>query len=107
VFENVVENAVQWSASGDPVEVVAREFAGSAFVRVTDTGVGMGSKDLERIFDPFFSRRCGSGLGLTISREILQALGGSLGVDSRYGVGTKVTIRIPILAADAVGVEDV
>jgi signal transduction histidine kinase len=100
VFENVIENAIQWSMEGDPVEVVAIEFAGYAVVRVVDSGSGIRPEDQERVFDPFFSRRCGSGLGLTVSREIMRALGGSLEIESKRDLGTKVIVRIPILSSE-------
>jgi signal transduction histidine kinase len=98
VLENVIENAVQWSGEGESVEVAATECAGYGVVRVVDRGRGIDPGDQEYLFDPFFSRRGGSGLGLTVSREILQALGGSVDVESKAGLWTKVTVRFPISA---------
>jgi hypothetical protein len=101
MFENVIENAIQWSMEGDPVEVVAIEFAGYAVVRIIDCGSGIHPDDRECVFDPFFSRRSGSGLGLTVSREIVRALGGSLEIESEPDLGTKVIVRVPIRSSEA------
>jgi signal transduction histidine kinase len=74
-----------------------------AVVRVTDTGVGIAPEHVERIFDEFFqlrnperNRDKGTGLGLTICKRLVDAMGGRLAVDSTPGRGTTFTVRLPI-----------
>jgi signal transduction histidine kinase len=68
-------------------------------IEIVDTGAGIADEDQERIFDRFFrgDRRAGSGfgLGLPIAREIVRALGGSVYIDSKPGVGTHVRVVVP------------
>jgi signal transduction histidine kinase/uncharacterized membrane-anchored protein YhcB (DUF1043 family) len=70
--------------------------AGRVALEVRDQGVGIAPEDLARVFDPFFTtRRTGTGLGLAISRNIIEGLGGTIGVSSRPGEGTDVRIELP------------
>ncbi len=65
---------------------------------VTDTGTGMDKKTLAKAFRPFFTtkpRSAGSGLGLTVVRDIVEGAGGKVKIDSKLGEGTRVTIRMP------------
>ncbi len=65
-------------------------------IRVSDTGVGIPTEALERVFDPFFtSRPGGSGLGLATVHRIVEAHGGRVRVESEVGVGTRFTVRLP------------
>ena len=74
----------------------ARRPQGGWRIAVIDRGVGIGSTDLPGIFDPFFTRRPGgSGLGLAISKNLVEALGGTISADSRLGEGTTVAIELP------------
>jgi len=69
---------------------------GRVAIEVRDQGVGIAPEDLARVFDPFFTtRRTGTGLGLAISRNIIEGLGGTIGVSSRSGSGTDVRIELP------------
>ncbi|MFT3839089.1 MAG: ATP-binding protein [Myxococcaceae bacterium] len=66
---------------------------------VEDTGTGIKPEDLPRIFDPFFTTKgigAGTGLGLSICHGIVKALGGEILVDSTVGVGTRVTVKVPL-----------
>jgi signal transduction histidine kinase len=68
-----------------------------AAIEIRDRGIGIAAEDLPRVFDPYFTtRRTGSGLGLAISRQIIEGLGGTIGVASRKGEGTDVRIELPI-----------
>ena len=70
--------------------------AGRIALEVRDQGVGIAAEDLTRVFDPFFTtRRTGTGLGLAISRNIIEGLGGTIGVSSRPGSGTDVRLELP------------
>ena len=65
-------------------------------IEVRDRGTGIAAEDLPRVFDPYFTtRRTGTGLGLAISRNIIEGLGGTIGVTSRPGAGTEVCIELP------------
>jgi two-component system NtrC family sensor kinase len=75
------------------MKIDARSWA----IVVSDTGAGIPPEDLPRIFDPFFTtRRTGTGIGLAISRNIIEGLGGRIAVASERGRGTDVRIELPI-----------
>jgi two-component system NtrC family sensor kinase len=68
-------------------------------VRISDNGCGIAQENLSRIFDPFFTTRevgAGTGLGLTVCRDIVRAHGGRIEVESRIGTGTTFTIHLPL-----------
>jgi signal transduction histidine kinase len=69
---------------------------GGVELEVVDHGVGIAPADLARVFDPFVSFSAGgSGLGLTISRQIVEQLGGTLVLESAPGQGTRAKLRLP------------
>jgi signal transduction histidine kinase len=69
---------------------------GHVVISIRDRGVGIASEDMRHIFDPYFTtRRAGTGLGLPISKNIIEGLGGKLAVDSELGVGTEILIDLP------------
>ncbi len=69
---------------------------GHVVISIRDRGVGIASEDMPHIFDPYFTtRRAGTGLGLPISKNIIEGLGGKLAVDSELGVGTEILIDLP------------
>jgi signal transduction histidine kinase len=101
VLLNVCLNAVHAMPQGGTLTARTSRVNGgdSPQVRITveDTGAGMSSKDLSRVFEPFFTTRSrGTGLGLTISRRLIEALGGSIAIESRLGHGTKVRVSVPV-----------
>jgi signal transduction histidine kinase len=70
-----------------------------ASVVVRDNGVGIAAADLPHIFEPFFTTKepgKGTGLGLSVAQSIVEAYGGTIGVESRQGVGSTFTVRLPI-----------
>jgi len=100
---NLAQNALHAMPKGGRLTVVGRAEGGKVMLAFQDTGVGIPSSDLARIFDPFWSRRAdgvnGTGLGLPICREIVKSSGGSIGVTSEVGKGTRFTVTLP--SADA------
>ena len=82
----------------DPVRLATRRIRSDRIlIEVRDRGTGIAADDLSRIFDPFFTtRRTGTGLGLAITRNIVEGLGGTIGVSSQVGRGTEVRIELPV-----------
>jgi signal transduction histidine kinase len=101
VFTNLLDNAVKHTPSGGKVKVIAKEVNQRRVeVTVTDTGSGIPPEDLPRIFERFYQvnkSRAGRGvgLGLAIAKEIIEAHGGSISVESVVGLGTKFTVSLP------------
>jgi signal transduction histidine kinase len=106
---NIVGNAIQAVGEGGPpvdgqaIRVrTARLDERRAAITVTDKGSGIAPEDLPRVFDPFFTRRrTGTGIGLAISRNIIEGLGGRIVVASERGRGTEVRIELPLDAPTA------
>lgn len=99
---NLLANAVKFTPAGGEVGIRARRVGHSVQVTVWDTGIGIAPHDLERIFEPFeqsdssLSRRYdGTGLGLTLSRRLVEAMGGTLTVASRLGEGSQFSMTFP------------
>jgi signal transduction histidine kinase len=104
VFMNLILNAIQAMREGGSIfistRLISRDEAGRSgqFVQVEirDTGIGIPAENLDHIFDPFFtSKDEGSGLGLSISHQIVQEHGGYVTVESKVGVGTTFFINLP------------
>jgi two-component system NtrC family sensor kinase len=96
---NLCQNAVQAMPDGGDLRVSVLVDAGDAVVRVEDNGQGMDDSVAERAFQPFFTTRDASGangLGLSVTRRLVEAHGGTIGLSSTPGVGTVVEVRIPL-----------
>jgi PAS domain S-box-containing protein len=101
VFENLIDNAVQHSEAGGEVVISHSlvEHAGRSWVeyRVEDSGVGFAAGDLDRVFEPFFTRRDGgTGLGLSIVQRIVQEHSGRISASNRPEGGGMITLLLPI-----------
>ncbi|HLL64113.1 MAG TPA: ATP-binding protein [Micromonosporaceae bacterium] len=106
VVENLVGNALKFTPNGGEVNVRARSSADAWIIEVADSGIGIPAVDLPRLFQAFFrgalpassvARQAppGTGLGLVVSRAIVELHGGSISVASTEGVGTTVTLSLP------------
>lgn len=97
VLWNLLRNAVEAMERRGPIKVTLRR-EGSAFeVAVTDSGPGIASEELDRVFEPFFStKEKGSGFGLALVHRIVQDHGGEVSVDSPAGQGATFTVRLPL-----------
>lgn len=102
VLQNLMRNAIRFTPEGGIILVGAREEGDAVAVTVRDTGVGIAPDDLPHVFDRFYrseqSRNRshgGAGLGLAIARQLIEAMGGTIAVESELGEGTVFTIRLP------------
>ena len=91
---NAVAGRPVADSRSEPVRLKTRlKPPGQVVIEIRDQGTGIASEDLSRVFDPYFTtRRTGTGLGLAISKNIVEGLGGTIGVSSRPGEGTEVRI---------------
>lgn len=96
VFLNLVKNAVDFTPPGGEVHITTRQDGQTLSIEIRDTGRGIKASDLSKVFDIYFTTNGGTGLGLPISRNIIQQHGGSLTLDSREGSGTTVTVTLPV-----------
>jgi signal transduction histidine kinase len=102
VVGNLLSNAVRYG-QGKPVDVTVRARDGEAWLLVRDRGIGIEPEALKRIFERFeraASRNFGGlGLGLYITRQIVEAHGGTISVESELGVGSTFTVKLPVRQA--------
>ena len=104
IFENLLSNAVKYTPVGGTVTVSASldEVAKQVNIRVSDTGIGIPKSEAKHIFQSFFrasnavnSQEMGSGLGLMVTRQLVQKLGGKLSFESEEGKGTTFLFALP------------
>jgi two-component system phosphate regulon sensor histidine kinase PhoR len=105
---NLLDNAVRHTPPGGSIDVELASVGGDAVLRVVDTGDGIPTRDLERVFERFYrvdSARAratgGTGLGLAIVKHVVESHGGSVGVESELGLGSSFTVRLPLLEEEA------
>ncbi len=99
VYRNLLLNAIQATAPGGEVTVAVDGDTHRARVRIGDTGCGIPQERLAEIFEDFATtKRRGLGLGLPISKKIVEQLGGAITVDSGAGRGTTVGLEFPRVA---------
>ena len=103
VWSNLISNAVKYTPAGGRVRVALEERDGWAIGTVEDTGIGIPPQDLERIFEEFYRTPQakevaprGTGLGLPLVKQILEAHGGSITVESEVGRGSRFVFRLPV-----------
>ena len=100
IYRNLIMNSIQ--ATNPRGRVLVRTFTQDtdAIIEVADSGFGIPAERLETIFDDFVTtKRRGLGLGLAISKKIVEQLGGTISVTSQVGVGSTFTVRFPLTAA--------
>ena len=103
VLINLIVNGIKYTDSGGSINVETSRSNGQAYVSVSDTGKGISSKEQRFIFEKFYraenieqTGEGGAGLGLSISKFIVEAHGGKISVESRIGKGSKFTFFLPI-----------
>jgi two-component system sensor histidine kinase VicK len=101
-ISNIIKNAIIFSNPGQTVQISLRKLPGHVRIEIADSGIGIATEDLHRIFQRFYQvedhltrRHGGMGLGLAVSKEIIESHGGQIWVESTLGVGSTFTILLP------------
>lgn len=101
VLENLLSNARKYSPKGTEIVLRGRRLPEGWEISVEDQGIGMTPAQVEKVFDKFYRADAsntavgGLGLGMSIARQIVEAHGGSIKVDSQLGEGSRVSFRLP------------
>jgi two-component system, OmpR family, phosphate regulon sensor histidine kinase PhoR len=102
VMDNLISNAIKFTPTGGSVTVRTTTNHTHATLEVSDSGAGISAADQAQLFDPFFRSRAaaaeaiqGTGLGLTITKAIVEAHRGTISVESALGKGTTFVVRLP------------
>lgn len=103
VLDNIIDNAVKYSDSGTEIALSVRKNGPELLFTVTDHGMGIAEKDLPRVFERMFHSSMrqkngvpGAGLGLSISKGLVEAHGGKIWLESEEGVGTRCFFTLPL-----------
>ncbi|MGO1583303.1 MAG: sensor histidine kinase, partial [Actinomycetaceae bacterium] len=106
IVDNVVSNAIKYSRPGDSVTVETWRGVDTVHLQVVDTGIGISAGDQVRLFTRFYrapsvrqGKVQGTGLGLHITKQLVEALGGEITLESAPGVGTTVDVTLPAAGA--------
>lgn len=104
---NLLQNALKYTPEGGLVRLEASATATHVRISVQDTGIGIAQDDLERIFEPFYRTDAsrarttgGAGLGLTLVRELIEAMNGTIHAESEPGRGSRFSLELPIWTED-------
>jgi len=96
VFFNVIKNAVEAMQPGGRLLIQAREDDEAVYLAFADSGAGIKQEELTRLFQPYHTTKIGGhGLGLMVVQRIMREHGGQIGIESKEGIGTVVTLRFP------------
>ncbi len=112
ILVNLINNAVKFTKQGEVVMTVSSKNREDNIVEfcfsIRDTGIGMTEEQIQRLFQPFSQADSsttrqygGSGLGLTICKQLATLMGGDINIDSVYGVGSTFTFTVPLILADS------
>lgn len=103
ILTNIIENAIKYNRESGKVFIDVSEEGSSVIIRIKDTGVGIASEELDKVFDKFYrsstSKKMnidGTGLGLAIAKDIVESYGGEIKVESELGKCTEFMISLPI-----------
>lgn len=103
VMENLLSNAIKFSATNRKIRILVREGKEMGVLKIEDEGVGIPEEDVPYIFERFYRvekartrKSGGTGLGLSIVQQIINKHEGKIHVDSNRGIGTVVTVELPL-----------
>jgi signal transduction histidine kinase len=93
---NLIDNAIDASRRGQTIMISARPGGESVMIRIKDHGSGMDRDTLDNVFLPFYTTKSeGTGVGMAITKKIIDEHGGTIRVQSQPGRGTEINIRLP------------
>jgi two-component system sensor histidine kinase BarA len=99
IFLNILSNAVKFTSDGGQIKIVARRKDDDILHEIRDTGIGIPKDKIERVFDEFYQvetgKHGGAGLGLAITKRLVEEHGGKIWVESQLGKGTTFSFTIP------------
>ena len=110
VFINIIDNALKYSDADGVVTINAEEIDKTVVITIADNGCGIPAEHLPKVKQKFYKANQtvrGSGIGLAVADEIVKLHKGTLDIDSTEGVGTTVTIKIPVLEEEKPETEDI
>lgn len=103
IIYNLLSNAIKFTPSGGKITLKANEVGNNLHLSVADTGAGIAEDELNQLFDRFFqaknqqhAKTSGTGIGLSLTRELVRLMGGEISVESKKGLGTQFNIVLPI-----------
>jgi signal transduction histidine kinase/CheY-like chemotaxis protein len=108
ILDNLLSNAIKFTPDGGLISITVVPARDDVAITVADSGIGIAAEDHDRVFEEFqqvgpaAQRKAGTGLGLALTRRLVQAHGGSIAVASALGEGSRFTIRLPVAEAPAV-----
>ena len=110
VLKNLLSNAVKFTGEGGTIGICVHEQNGTVIVQIEDSGIGMNPENVPGLFEAFKQASEGvgreyegTGLGLAVTKEVVDQMGGSIEVDTEKGEGTSLTVRLPRAAEQAPG----
>jgi signal transduction histidine kinase len=99
IFINLLSNAFKFTSDGGRVSIVARQEGGDTFIEIQDTGIGVPSDKVQKIFEEFYQveggKHGGAGLGLAIAKHLVEEHGGKIWVESELGKGATFSFTLP------------
>lgn len=113
ILINIISNALKYTPDNGKIDIFLRAMYGNIYIKVKDNGIGIPKKDLSRLFERFYRvdkarsrEQGGTGLGLAISKEMLNAFGGEIYIDSEVDKGTEACIVLPLDGKRIIGSYD-
>lgn len=101
ILVNIIKNGIEAMEGNGLLTVRVYRNLGEIFIELVDTGMGMTKEQIRQVGTPFYSTKDkGTGIGLTISYQLIHSMKGNVEIESERGNGTKFTIRFPALSID-------